>query len=372
MTDVIIAAAGSGTRFSPSENKLLTLTDNGKAVLRRSVEAFLHLADLGKIIVTARECDVEEYQRTLQGIDKVVIAIGGQTRSDSVRNALRLADGDKVMIHDGARPFVSRELVDRVHDAIPTTGGVLPALPETDTVKRVDGDKVVATLIRSELVRVQTPQAFNTAELKHAYDTVSLDGTTDDASVLEKAGFAVFTVEGEERNVKITFDGDKKYLECDVRTGIGYDVHRLVAGRPLMLGCVEVPHEKGLLGHSDADVIAHAICDAMLSAAANRDIGFHFPDTSAETEGMSGTEILKRTAQIVRNDGFEIVNVAVVAVAQRPKLAPHIPTMQVRIADALAIAESAVSVSATTTERLGFEGREEGISAQAVATLRKR
>ena len=369
MIDVIVAGAGSGSRFSNTENKLLMRFPSGKTVLRRSVEAFLCLEDLGRILVTARPSDVEEYKRTLEGISCVLVVEGGATRAESVRNALRYVTGDRVLIHDGARPMVSSQLVAAIAR---DTRNVLPATPMTDTVKEVDGDLILATPDRSRLVRVQTPQGFNARELKSAYDTVSLEGATDDASVMERAGYKVYTVPGEESNVKITYVGDKKVLsEGLVRSGIGYDVHRLVSGRPLMLGCVEVPHDRGLLGHSDADVIAHAICDALLSAAGMRDIGYYFPDTSKDTEGMSGTEILQRTAKKVRENGFELVNVSVVAVCQKPKLSPYIETMKERIASALNIDEDCVAVAATTTEHLGFEGREEGISAQAVATVRR-
>lgn len=369
MTDVIVAGAGSGTRFSTTENKLLGKFPDGKTVLRRSVEAFLTLPSLGKIIVTARSEDVDEYSRTLEGIPCVVIVEGGATRVDSVQNALAHVTGKTVLVHDGARPFVTPKLIALVEGAVKDGCGVVPALPITDTVKTIDGNTVVGTPDRASLVRVQTPQGFDTDCLKRAYAVADIKGATDDASVMERAGYTIVTVDGEESNVKITYAGDKKLLNGAVRTGIGYDVHALVEGRKLMLGCTEVPYEKGLLGHSDADVVAHAICDALLSASGLRDIGYYFPDTSEDTEGMSGTEILTRTVAIVREKGYEPVNVAVVCVAQRPKLAPYIETMQARIAEALQIDVGAVSVSATTTERLGFEGRGEGISAQAVANV---
>lgn len=371
MIDVIIPAAGTSSRFSDEQNKLL-VEIGGETVLHRTVKLFARLAEVKRIIVTARVEDVPRYREILSDVTRVHVVEGGRTRAESVKRALELTSEELVMIHDGARPFLSQELIQRLIERASEVKNVIPVLPCTDTMKKIQGDRIDMTLDRNELVAVQTPQVFDRAELVDAYASVEFNLATDDAQVMEMAGKTVYTLIGESGNRKITFSGDERAPSIgSTYSGIGYDVHRFAEGRKLMLGCTEIPHDKGLLGHSDADVVAHAICDALLSGSGNRDIGYHFPDTSKETEGMSGSRILSETAKIMRSSGYEIVNVAVVAVAQRPKLAPYISTMEENIASALGVDRAKISVSATTTERLGFEGREEGMSAQAICSLRK-
>jgi len=226
------------------------------------------------------------------------------------------------------------------------------------------------TLDRSKLYEVQTPQGFRTDILKKAYEKAAADGfsATDDAGVTEHYGIMTHIVEGDYANIKITTPGD---FPQSVRVGTGYDVHRLVPGRPLMLGCVHVPYELGLLGHSDADVIAHAIADALLGAAALGDIGKHFPDNSADTEGMAGSEILRRTAGILRSAGFTIINTDATLVAERPKVSKYTEAMQQAVAEALGIEKDQVGIKATTEEGLGLTGSGEAMAAHAVASIKR-
>ena len=369
MICALIAAAGSGTRTGLKDNKIFFDID-GRSVIERSVGAFLeHDRVDGAVIVCA-----EKDKARLEGIfgDRVEYVLGGDTRGESVKNGLNAIFGryDKVLIHDGARPFVTEEIIDRVIDNISEGVGAVACVRVTDTVKTVDGEGfVTGTPDRSTLFNAQTPQGFMTDEILAAYNTVT-EQTTDDCAVFEAAGKRIITVEGGYFNKKITTAEDvcmpKVFL-----SGIGYDVHRLVPERRLVLGGVTVPHELGLLGHSDADVLVHAIMDALLGAAGMHDIGRHFPDSDERYKGISSILLLKEVVGLLKDNGFGIVNISAVVMAQRPKLKPYIDIMNQNIADAIGIDVSRVNVAATTTEGLGFEGREEGISAQATAMLTK-
>ena len=341
---VIIPAAGRSTRMGGRKKENILIGD--KTVLEHAKAAF-------------------------EGFDRVVVVgpggdvPGGERRQDSVRNGLAVLgdDIDYVLVHDGARPFVSKEVIERVKEALLSgSEGVVPCVRPKDTIRTKD-----KALVRSELYAVQTPQGFKLDLLKKCYDKVTGDGIeiTDDASALDYCGYKVDIVEGDYANYKITTPEDLP-IECRLRYGNGYDLHRLVEGRPLMLGCINVPFEKGLLGHSDADVIAHAIADAMLGAAALGDIGKHFPDTSDDTEGMSGEEILSKTVQILKSQGFTVQCVDATFIAQRPKVAPYIGMMREAIARAIGIDKEKVSVKATTEEGLGPTG--EGLAMAAYAT----
>ena len=362
IADVIIAAAGKGERLGLGYNKLLMRIEE-QSILYRTVSAFVGLSFVHNIIVSISPVDEEAIRRELDGLD-VTYAYGGDTRTDSVKNALALVTTPYVLIHDGARPFVTTDLITKVMETTVSKGACIPALPITDTVKRVVDGTVVDTPPRSELVAVQTPQGFDTEKLRLAYST---DGIyTDDASAYERIA-RVYTVMGEETNTKITTPSDISHMHV----GVGVDVHRLVEGRPLMLGGVEVPYDRGLLGHSDADVIIHAICDAMLSAAGERDIGVHFPDTDPEYEGIAGLKLLALTRDIVLRAGYTVNNISAVIEAERPKLKGYIPTMKQLIASTLSIPTSSVSIMATTTEGLGFVGEGLGMRARAYCSLRK-
>ena len=381
-TIVIIAAGGSGSRMNAGINKVL-LPLCGKTVLRRSMEAFAAHAD--RMVVTARPEDMEAVRREIESAPlpfPVVVAEGGASRQESVLNGLRAADcepADVVMVHDGARCMADTDMIERVLGSCLRSGSGVPVLPVTDTIKECGADgTVLRTQDRSVLFKAQTPQAFRYRELLEASEQAARDGftATDDASVMEHAGFPVHTVEGSPRNIKLTSREDlmeaQRMIEQQVpvfRVGHGYDVHRLVPDRKLVLCGVDIPWEVGLLGHSDADVALHALMDAMLGAAAMGDIGQHFPDTDPAYRDISSIILLKETNRIIRENGYSVVNADITIAAQKPKLLPHIPDMRKNVAAALGCPVDSVSVKATTTEKLGFEGRMEGISAQAVCLI---
>ena len=304
------------------------------------------------------------------------ITAGGKERQDSVGRGLALVpeDGDLVLIHDGARPLVSEKLIRELIRQALISGSAVPALPVTDTLKRADADgTVLGTTDRAGLYRVQTPQVFCAGDLRKARAAAGEGPFTDDAQVMEQAGFKVHLCPGEANNLKLTYPEDfvmaEKLLSPLFRTGFGLDAHRLTAGRDLVLCGVRVPYDKGLDGHSDADVALHALTDALLGACALGDIGTWFPDTCEEYRGISSRILLERAAALVRDKGFEIVSCDITIVCQKPKLAPYIGQMREYTAESLGLDTDRVSVKATTTEGMGYEGRGEGISAHACATV---
>ncbi len=360
--DVIIAAAGKGERLNLGFNKVL-MRMAGKSVLYRSVKPFRSLPFVNKIIVSCAACDMESVAEELKEFD-VITVLGGKTRSESVKNALVEVTAPFVLVHDGARPFVSAELIRRVAETTFEKGACVPVIPVIDTIKKVVDGKVEHTPLRSEYRSAQTPQGFCSELLKRAY---TLEGNfSDDASAYELVA-DVYTTDGDENNIKITTSRDIE----NQRVGIGRDAHRLVEGRKLMLGGEHIPFDRGLLGHSDADVLIHAVCDSLLSAAGERDIGVHFPDTDPSYEGISGMKLLELTDGIIRARGFCAANVSAVIEAEKPKLAGYIPAMRRNIARVLGITEDDVTVNATTTEGLGFVGEGLGMQAFAYSTVRR-
>ena len=370
----IVAAAGSGTRMQARGNKTL-LQVGGVPAICRAVAA-LRTACEG-IILVVKPQEQADFETALQacGQHADAYAPGGNTRQESIRNALRLlpAQCEVVLVHDGARPLVSHALVARVVEASRTHGSAIPALPVTDTIKQVADDGHATTLDRQRLRYVQTPQGFHAQALIAAYDSMGEGQFTDDAAVMEHAGYTIYFVEGERKNIKLTTGEDihlaQAFLGTGTRSGIGYDVHRLVVDRPLILCGVEVPFEKGLLGHSDADAGAHAVTDALLGAAALGDIGTHFPDTDSAYQGADSLKLLSRAVALLKQHGWVPCNVDVTLVLQRPKLLPYIPHMRAKLAATCGLALDCVSVKAKTTEGLGFEGEGEGISAYATVTI---
>jgi len=333
------------------------------------------------ILVVAAE-EMERARRLLAGgpsrmTEKVVT--GGAERRDSVWQGLRevSAGTDIVLVHDAARPFVSDRVIDACIAAVRQYGAAVVARPLADTVKRATPENdVEATVARERLWGAQTPQGFRFRLLYDSYNRAVAEGwpVTDDAGVVERAGHRVHLVEGEVMNFKITRPEDLELAERLAgglpRIGMGYDVHRLAPGRPLVLGGVTIPHEVGLVGHSDADVLIHALMDALLGAAALGDIGQHFPDKDPQFYGISSMLLLARVTDRLREAGFTPINVDAVIVAQAPKLAPYLDAMRERLAATLGLALAAVSVKATTTEGLGFTGTREGIAAYATACIR--
>ncbi len=381
-TIAIMACGGSGSRMNAGMNKILLPLD-GKTVVRRSLEAFIGLIDGMVLSVRPEDEDLIRREAELSGVPfPVTLVSGGITRQESVLNGLKSVSwesDDLVLVHDAARCLVDPDLIRRVLDSCLRFGSGVPAIPAVSTFKlcRDDGS-VDRTLPRASLFEIQTPQGFIGADLLRAsLDAVSQGlEVTDDASVIEYAGFTVHTVTGSPRNLKLTAPEDFMAAEHllnrripALRIGTGYDVHRLVKDRRLILCGVDIPWELGLLGHSDADVALHALMDAMLGAASLGDIGRHFPDTDPQYSGISSLLLLKKTAELLQRSGYRLVNADITIVAQKPKLLPFIPQMRLNIAGALSCETDIINVKATTTEKLGFEGRGEGISAQAVCLI---
>lgn len=363
MISVIIAAGGSGSRVGGSVKKQYRTIEN-LTVLEKTVKAFCALGPDTQFIVAAPKEDVEYTKELLSAYENLTVCEGGLTRSESVFNALRLVKNDYVLVHDAARCFIDDHTIARVLIGLRTADAVVPCVQPKSTIRTEN-----KTLVRSELYEVQTPQGFKTDVLVKAYFKAMKDGFsgTDDISITEYSGVPTKIVEGSYSNIKITTVED---LPVSFRTGTGYDVHKLVEGRELWLGCTKIEFEKGLLGHSDADVLCHAIADALLGAAGLRDIGYYFPDNSAETEGMPARVLLKKTLELVKEAGYEIVNVDGTIVAQVPKLSPYIEEMRKNTAEALELKVNQVGIKATTEEGLGITGKGTAMSAHAVATLK--
>jgi 2-C-methyl-D-erythritol 4-phosphate cytidylyltransferase/2-C-methyl-D-erythritol 2,4-cyclodiphosphate synthase len=380
----IIAAGGSGRRLGGAVPKQL-LELGGRTILERSVTAFATHGRVGDVIVVLPPAVLEDLPDWIRAAGaRVRVVAGGERRQDSVANAFAVVreDSDVVLVHDAARPFITAELISRAIDAAATHGAAIVASPVRDTVKRVapspDGAVIVETLPREHLFLAQTPQAFRRAVLG---DAVALGRAgieaTDEAMLAERGGHVVHIVEGDGSNVKITtradLDAARRSTTGDgaaQRVGAGYDLHRLVEGRPLVLGGVTVPSERGALGHSDADVVGHAATDAILGAASLGDIGRHFPDSDQAWKGASSMDLLRRAAAMVREARFEVVNLDVVVVLERPKIAPFLADIRAGVAAALDVPVACVSVKGKTNEGMDAVGRGEAIAAHAVALLR--
>ena len=376
----IIAAAGAGTRFGADRPKQLVQL-RGRPILLRSLDAFLACSAVDDVVVAlSRElaADPPEYLRS--GAKPVEVVAGGARRQESVANAFaRVSTGaDIVVVHDAARPLVTDDLIRRTVDAAARFGAAIAALPARDTVKLSDLDGTIrGTLPRQEIFLAQTPQAFRAGVLREALALGAAGGdATDEAMLAERAGHRVRLVSGDPRNIKITTPDDlamaESFLGAGVpalRIGNGYDLHRLVAGRPLVLGGVTIPFDKGLQGHSDGDAVCHAVTDAILGAANAGDVGRHFPDTDAAWKDADSIGLLRRAAAIVREAGYAIVNVDVVVIAQRPKLAPYVDAMARHLAEALGVDSGQVSLKGKTNEGVDSIGAGESIAVHAVALL---
>ena len=384
MNSLILVAAGMGSRMGASVNKLL-LEHDGRSLISYALSHVLESRRLEELILVVKDEErtfFEEILKTLSPKIPVKLAPGGKTRLESVRHGLDFlhADSEKVLVHDGARPFVDGATIDRAFDTLTAeTPAVVVAIPCVDTIKEVEGSQVSCTLDRSRLHRAQTPQGALTPLLKRAMASLtSEEGITDDASVLERAGVPVKVLPGKEDFFKVTTPGDwKRFIdmtekkELPFRIGQGYDIHRYDESRPLMLGGVRIAEKGGLLGHSDADVLLHAIMDALLGAAGLRDIGYYFPDTDERFAGADSQKLLIHVKQLLEEEGYAIGNIDSTVIAEKPKLAPHISAMKESIAAALEISPSQVGVKATTNEKLGTIGRKEGMAAMASVLICK-
>ena len=381
----VLLAAGNSTRMGGGRSKVLEELE-GRPALCRSLEVLDRCPLIGEICLVCREQDRGDMLPLTSGLNTPVRVVpGGAQRQDSVEQGVEALTGpwEYVAIHDGARPLVTEEVLAAVCRDAMAHGAATAAVPSKDTCKLADeAGFVAATPARDRLWAVQTPQAFSLALYREALGKARAAGQsyTDDCQLIEAAGGKVKLTMGDYRNIKLTTPEDllaaRAYLGGEggkktVRIGYGYDVHRLVEGRKLILAGVEVPFEKGLLGHSDADVIAHAVADALLGAAALGDIGHLFPDTDPHYAGADSLKLLAEVCRLLREKGFSIGNIDATLLAQRPKIAPHISRMRENLAEACGVAVGQVSVKATTEERLGFTGREEGMAASAVCLLER-
>lgn len=366
----IIVAAGASRRMG--FDKLSYRLPDGRTVLETSCALFAAHPAVDELVLVAGGNRPQCEAIAAACPKPCTVVQGGATRADSVRSGLAAAKGQLVAIHDAARPFAGEEIITAALQAAAESGAAAPAVPVKDTIKVADKDgKVVATPDRATLYAVQTPQCFDRALYLQALEAVSGEKAslvTDDCSLFELAGLPVTLTAGDYANLKITTKEDLQ-KEKTMRIGHGYDVHRLVEDRKLILGGVEVPYEKGLLGHSDADVLLHAVMDAVLGAAALGDIGQHFPDTDPAYKGADSLALTREVAKIIAAHGYKVGNIDATILCQRPKLAPHIPAMRQNIADAFGLPLDAVSVKATTEEHLGFTGEGLGIAAHAVALI---
>ena len=377
----IIAAGGHGVRFGGDRPKQF-LTLGGRPILQRSVEALARSPLVTEVVVALPGGLAGDPPAYLLGDARIRVVEGGARRQDSVANAFALVSGraDIVIIHDAARPLVSDDVIRRTIEAAAESGAAIAAVRAQDTVKRGDAAGVItATLPRDEIFLAQTPQAFRVSVLRDAL-AVAVRGVsaTDESMLAEQAGHAVVLVDSDRRNLKITSPEDLAMAEQllgetvrmpSLRVGNGYDLHRLVPGRPLILGGITIPFDKGLQGHSDADAVCHAVTDAILGAAGAGDIGRHFPDTDAAWKDADSIGLLTTAAGIVRSAGFAIVNIDVVVIAQRPKLSPHADAMCASLARALQVTPGQVSVKGKTNEGVDSMGAGESIAVHAVALL---
>lgn len=343
---VVIVAGGVSSRFGA--DKLNTQLFD-KKVIEQTVNVFRSIAD--KIVVVGKQ------------VESTIFAKGGDTRSQSVLNGLvALGSCDVVAIHDGARPFLSRQLATTLFEQAILRGSAVPRLPITDTVWQ-QTDKL-SKVDRNTLFAVQTPQAFDYQMILSAYESSTRDYTDESALFFDTYGKINF-VDGQRSNAKLTYKDDLPKF----RVGVGYDVHAFTDGDGVILGGVKLPYSKKLLGHSDADVLCHAICDAVLSASNNKDIGWQFPDTDEQYKGADSIKLLKKCVSLAQQSGYQVVNVSAVVICQAPKIAPFIDQMSAKLANALGVDVSCVNLSATTTERLGTLGNGDGVAVSATALL---
>ena len=370
----LIVAAGSGQRLGgglPKQFRPIA----GKPVLRWAAERLRSHPAVGAVRVVVGDGQQGLAGEALSGIDVGELITGGAERAESVQAGLHAIDGEAVLVHDAARPFCPPLVVDRLLAALEFFEGAAPVLAVGDTLARA-GTELEGPIERSGVVRVQTPQAFRLDSLRQAYGQWPGPAPTDETTVVRAAGMRVAAVAGDPMLDKLTTAADWERAESWLagrlvpRTGMGFDVHAFAGPGPIMLGGVEVPSERGLAGHSDADVVLHAITDALLGAGGFGDIGEHFPPTDPQWKGAASELFLAHAAQLVRGGGGVVDHVDCTIICEQPKIGPHRAAMRERVSAILALPEQSVSIKATTTERLGFTGRGEGIAAQAVVSIR--
>ncbi len=382
-TVALVVAAGRGRRFgAPTPKQYMPL--GGATVIRHCLECFLGHRAVDAVGAVIHPGDRGLYDRAVRGLALLEPVPGGETRQESVRRGLEgLAplNPARVLIHDAARPFVGPTVIDAALDALDRAAGAVAAIPIRDTVKRAVDGRITETLDRAGLWRAQTPQAFRFTDILAAHRAAAGAGLTDDAAVAERAGLEVALVTDDEANFKVTTAADLARAEArlrradddrdyEYRGGQGFDVHRFGPGDHVMLCGVAIPHDAGLVGHSDADAGLHAMTDAILGAIAAGDIGSHFPAGDARWRDADSAVFLRHAKALLEARGGGIVNLDLTLICERPKIDPHRPAMTARVASILDLEPARIGIKATTTERLGFIGRGEGLAAQAVATVR--
>jgi 2-C-methyl-D-erythritol 4-phosphate cytidylyltransferase / 2-C-methyl-D-erythritol 2,4-cyclodiphosphate synthase len=386
---ILVVAAGRGSRAGPGLPKQYRPIA-GKPLLAQTLSTILKGASEARVMVVIHPDDLRSYRESLAYVDKAGLerllppTYGGETRQDSVRLGLEALAGQIrpriVLIQDGARPFSSAELIARARAAAQAHGAAVPGLELTDTIKQVNGSRIVATPPRAAFRVVQTPQAFAFDLILAAHRKAAQArqiGLTDDAAIAEWAGHEVYVFEGERENMKVTNAEDFARAEAklmldlpDVRIGQGFDVHAFGPGDHIWLGGIKIAHDHALLGHSDADVLSHAITDAILGAIGDGDIGSHFPPSEPQWRGAASSIFLAAAVQKLRGRGAMLAHIDATLICERPKIGPHRDAIRGKIAEIAGISVERVAIKATTSERLGFTGREEGIAAMAIATVR--
>ncbi|MDE6474866.1 MAG: 2-C-methyl-D-erythritol 2,4-cyclodiphosphate synthase [Clostridia bacterium] len=367
--DVILACGGMGERCNLGYNKLL-LNVGGSPLLEKTLNCFCH-KDISKIIIAYNKNDKAAIEKITEGRDDIILCEGGKSRTQSISNALKCVEDncDFVIIHDGARCFLPKECLERGMQEAAEYGNSVLYVNSVDSLRIVDESKS-QPIDRSKIIRVQTPQIFKKDEIIKAYNLADGKDFSDDATLYEEyIKKPIRLTYGSEENIKVTTPSDCKNLNGGLLIGNGWDTHRLDFDRKFILGGVQIPHDKGLVAHSDGDVLIHAIMDAILSAMHERDIGVLFPDTDNKFKDISSVKLLQEVLKLARSKGLAVKTVSAVIMAQKPKLSPHIPAIQSNLANIMGIEENCVSISATTTEKLGMAGREEGISVSSVAVL---
>ena len=370
----LIVAAGGGSRMGGDVPKQFRILGS-KSVLAHAVDALASHPRIDSVRVVIGAGQTAQAQAALGDREVGDLIAGGTERADSVRAGLAAIGDGIVLVHDAARPFCPAVVIDRLLDALDTHDGAVPALAISDTLAKARGP-IDAMVDRTGLVRIQTPQAFHVEDLLYAYDEAKRRAPTDESTVMVEAGLKVATVEGDPMLDKLTtardFEREEARLAATMvsRTGSGFDVHAFAGNGPIMLGGVSVAHDRGLAGHSDADVALHAITDALLGAAALGDIGDHFPPSDPKWKGAASDQFLAHAAALIRERGGVIDHIDCTIICEAPKVGPHRAAMRARIAEILDLPTDRISIKATTTERLGFTGRGEGIAAQATATIR--
>lgn len=367
----IVLCAGSGTRTGLGFNKLL-YNLNGTTILQTTIKAFLENDNISEIIITTSQNDIDTVKKLLKDYKSkpIQFVLGGNSRFESVKNALNsISNTDYAIIHDGARPFVSQNLINECIRSAIENGSGIACVDCVNSICKKTNNQISEYYDRSSACYIQTPQCFKFEDIKLAYDKATENKFTDDSSVYSEYIGNPFIVKGEIENIKITYAEDLDNSQ-NYRVGTGYDVHRLVKNRKLILGGISIPHEKGLLGHSDADVLTHAIMDSLLSASNNRDIGFHFPDNDERFKDANSLSLLKEVLEMV-SEKFSINNVSAIIICQKPKLSPFIPLMQQSLSETLNLPVDKINILATTNEGLSKIGKGRAIAVSATSILTK-